>query len=124
MPCFVNFSNHPFAHWAEPQLGAARQYGEIQDFPFPSVDPALDENEVLILAEKYADEILRLAPAAVMCQGEFSLCFAVTQLLHTKGVMVLCACSERKVEEYVNDEGSVGKRVEFAFVRFRSYNII
>jgi len=118
----VNFSNHPSTQWAESQLVAARHYGEVRDLPFPAVDPALDENEVLLLAEQCANAILRLDPAAVMCQGEFSLCFMVTQLLQAKGVMVLCACSERKSEEYADDDGSMGKRVSFAFVRFRKYN--
>jgi len=119
----VNFSNHPSSHWSETQLAAAAHYGEVRDLPFPSVEPALDENEILLLAERCAGAILRLDPAAVMCQGEFSLCFAVTQLLQQKGVTVLCACSERKAEEYVNEDGSAGKRVEFSFVRFRRYSV-
>lgn len=122
MSCFVNFSNHPSSRWSEAQLAVAGCYGEVRDLSFPAVDPALGESEVLLLAEKCVNEILRLKPAAVMCQGEFSLCFAVTRLLQAKGVMVLCACSERKAEEYVNEEGSIGKKVEFTFVRFRQYS--
>jgi len=119
----VNFSNHPSTQWAESQLVAARHYGEVLDLPFPDVDPHWDERDVLRLAEQYANEVLRLHPVAVMCQGEFSLCVAVIQLLQAKGVMVLCACSERNAEAYMNDDGSMGKRVSFAFVRFRKYRL-
>jgi len=121
MACFVNFSNHPSEHWNSAQLAAAGQYGEVLDLPFPSVGPNFGERDVVCLAEHYAEEILLLRPVAVMCQGEFSLCFAVTQLLQSRRITVLCACSERKVEEYLNDDGRTEKRTEFTFVRFREY---
>ena len=110
MQCFVNFSNHPSTQWSDAQLAAARRFGKVLDLPFPSVPPTLDERSVLSLAEQYVDKILQLNPTAVMCQGEFSLCFAVTRLLQRKEVAVLCACSER-----------VENKSEFVFVRFRNY---
>jgi len=113
MTSFVNFSNHPSARWSESQLAEAMHYGEVRDIQFPAVAPSLDEREIICLAEQWANKILQMNPVAVMCQGEFSLCFAVTQLLQTKGIPVFCACSQR-----------AESKAEFAFVRFRKYTVV
>ena len=114
---FVNFTNHPSSMWEEAQTRAALAYGApILDLPFPKVDPMADETDLQILAEEKAAEILSLHPAAVLCQGEFGLCFSVIRRLQAAGVRVLHACSERNVHE----EGSV-KTVRFDFVKFRAY---
>lgn len=96
----VNCSNHPNEWWSEKQRReAVRQWGEITDVPFPNVDPYLTEAEVHQLAEQMKTEILALHPAAVMCQGEFTLCHALTSELLRKGVPVVAACSQRCVHE-------------------------
>ena len=114
---FVNFSNHPSSKWTQEQIRAALEYGDtIADMPFPAVKPSSSEEEIFDLAQKTAGEILAMEPSAVMCQGEFGLCFAVTQMLLSAGIVVLYACSERKVHEKENV-----KSIQFDFVRFRRF---
>ena len=114
---FINFTNHPSHLWEDAQTRASLEYGNsILDLPFPQVDPMADETELQTLAEEKATEILSLHPAAVLCQGEFGLCFSVIRRLQMAGVQVLYACSERKVRE----EGS-NKTVQFDFVKYRKY---
>ena len=113
---FINFSNHPHANWNENQLKQANEYGEIIDMMFPAVDPDLDEKQIDILAQEYVKEILKLDPAVVMCQGEFTLCYAVVNKLKQNNIKVVAACSQRKTVEINNQKIS-----EFNFVRFREY---
>ena len=114
---FINFSNHPSAEWNESQIAAALQYGDrIIDIPFPVVNPHMDEAGVHNLAGKLTEEILSMGPSAVMCQGEFGLSYAVIKRLLAMGIIVLYACSERKVIS----TGNV-KTVQFDFIQFRRY---
>lgn len=119
---FINFSNHPSVSWGKKQNDAASKYGQISELAFPMVNPYADEDEIKELAKKWANDILKALPEkeenAVMCQGEFSLCFAVTELLKSKGVRVVCACSERQTIDTVVDGKNV-KRAVFDFCRFR-----
>ena len=116
MKSFVNFSNHPSSQWTREQLDASESYGTVVDFPFPAVSPDADEKEISDLAQQCLQQILSLNPAAVMCQGEFTLCFQVVNLLKDNNIPVLAACSERKTIE------KNGFRLsEFRFVRYRYY---
>lgn len=114
---FVNFSNHPSSRWSKEQIAEALRYSRIVDVPFPEVDPKLDAGEVSRLAGEYAGTILEFGPAAVMCQGEMTLCFKVVEILKSKGVLVLAACSSKETTEDVVD----AKKSIFRFVRFREY---
>lgn len=113
---FINFTNHPASDWEEGQKREAEKYGEIRDLPFPAVDPRGDENYVTELVEHYVEEILRLQPSAVLCQGEFCLVYQVVKRLQEKEILVLAACSERiiKIEKQ-------RKEAVFVFRRFRRY---
>ena len=113
---FVNFTNHSSDTWEENQLEAARRYGPITDLPFPGVFPDAYEKDIEALGKKCCKQILELEPAAVLCQGEFSLTYFVAARLREKGVKVLTACSERRVVQKGNVKSSV-----FEFVRFREY---
>lgn len=113
---FVNFTNHSSDTWEERQLEEARKYGEIVDLPFPGVYSNADEQDIKQLGEKYCEEILKWKPAAVLCQGEFSLAFFIVARLRTKGIKVLTACSERRVVQRGNVKSSV-----FEFAGFREY---
>lgn len=114
---FINFSNHPSDLWSAAQTEAALTYAaRIVDLPFPQVDPMVDERAIDELAQSKTEEILSMNPSVVMCQGEFGLSFAVIQKLINAGIVVLYACSERKV--HVN--GNM-KSVQFDFVRFRRF---
>lgn len=114
---FVNFSNHITENWSSDQVEEAEKYGKIVYVPFPNVSPLCDENEVSKLANEYVERILETDPRAVMCQGEFTLCFKVVSLLKKKGIKVFAACSERKVVEEANGK----KTALFVFERFREY---
>lgn len=114
---FVNFSNHPSSTWDDAQISSALEYGgKIVDIPFPPVDPEAKREDIAELAEKMTDEILHLYPSAVMCQGEFGLCYSVIRRLRALGLTVLHACSVRNV----HTDGNV-KTIRFDFVQFREY---
>lgn len=113
---FVNFSNHPSEKWCDAQRKAAEEYGNIVDIAFPSVNPTLNKDGVRELAEQYTSIIVMHKPAAVLCQGEFTLCFAVINMLKEKSVPVFAACSKRIVEETAKGKISI-----FEFEQFREY---
>jgi len=92
----------------------------IIDLPFPAVPPQATEAEVMHIAKSVADDILVQEPAAVLCQGEFTLAFAIAGLLKRHGIPVLAACSERNVQEHIV-QGTAEKVVKFHFVQFRKY---
>lgn len=120
----INFSNHPSERWSAPQRAAAEEdYGEIIDIMFPAVDAGASGCEVLELAEQHCAMIEEFSPDAVLCQGEFSLSFALTALLLDRGIKVICACSERDVEEMVDENGDTVRKTVFRFVRFREYKL-
>ena len=121
MSLFINHTNHPSAKWGTEQLAAAKQYGEVQDQPFPAINPHLDEGEVYKLAEAAAEKIINLAPAAVLCQGEFTYTFKLVELLKEAGITALSACSERVSTETIEKDGSIRRESSFRFVRFRRY---
>lgn len=120
MKRFVNFSNHPSANWSKEQTEAAERYGEICDYPFPSISATADEEEIAALADITAEKIMAMNPEAVMCQGEFTLTYAVICRLVRQDVPVLAACSERQVRELPDGK----KEVVFRFEGFRKYNVL
>ncbi len=117
---FLNVSNHPSVNWAEEQLNAALQYGEIEDLPFPNVDELGDE----VCIEKMADDLFSQImekchgrECVVHLMGELTLTFAVLKKL--QAVHVECVASTTK---RIVTENSVGeKTVIFKFERFRKY---
>lgn len=113
---FINFSNHPSEQWGQKQRIASEKYGTIEDIPFPMVSAQASRGEVKALAHDYYEKIMVKHPMAVMCQGEFTLCFRVVKLLKQAGIPVLAACSERRVTE---KDGK--KIVEFEFQQYREY---
>lgn len=115
---FINFSNHPSACWSEEQRAAAFLIGErIVDVPFPAVDPFASKEEIDEKGRIYAERIAAMRPAAVMCQGEFTLSCRVIHLLQEQGIRVLAACTERDVKE------EDGKKISrFVFAQFREYS--
>lgn len=118
---FINCSNHRFENWSIEQKNAAEKWGEIVDYPFPAVDAEADETQVLLLAEETMREIMKMKPDAVMCQGEFTLTYALVQLLKKQGIVVLAACSERRTVEEKLPGGEIEKVSRFIFTRFREY---
>lgn len=118
---FVNFSNHPSSRWSPEQLSAAEAFGRVVDEPFPAVPAELDERGVALLADEAVLRIMAHHPSAVLCQGEFTLAFAVVERLKAEGVKVLAASSDRVIETEADENGETRKVSVFRFVRFRAY---
>lgn len=118
---FVNHTNHASSNWSDEQRSAAETFGEIVDVPFPEIPPQADESAVAELAAENLREILKLQPAAVLCQGEFNYTFALVSALRQKNIPVLAATSERVTTETTLPDGSSKKSSVFRFVRFRRY---
>lgn len=118
---FINCSNHPSEKWCGAQRQEAEKYGTIVDIPFPEVDPVCTTEQVQALAEQICEKIDPYNAAAVMCQGEFTLTYAIVSRLKKKGVIALAACSRRKTEETVKEDGSIQKKVIFDFEGFREF---
>lgn len=118
---FVNCSNHRSEYWGEKQRRAAEAWGEIVDYPFPNVEADSDEAWIEKTAQNVANELFAMHPDAVMCQGEFTLTYALVTKLKAEGINVVSACSNRKVTEHILEDGRVRKETEFQFVRYRQY---
>lgn len=127
---FINYSNHPSASWAEEQSAAAKSYGKIYDVAFPEVSVTASEKEIEKLAEEQLERLQKIAEehghdlnqTMIMCQGEFSLTYAVITRLKKKypDCKVVCAISKREVTEEQKDGCNV-KTVRFRFCGFREY---
>ena len=120
MKAFINFSGHPYAQWSQNQKDAAAVYGEVIDVPFPAVPADATSDDIKELSGLYVARISDMDPSAVMCQGEFTLAFAVAQGLMAQGITVMAACSERKTTEVVKS-GTTQKISVFEFIQFRNY---
>lgn len=119
---FINLSNHKSEGWSEEQSRAAEaEWGNIVDYPFPPVSPQMDGQAVREMALSIAEEIAEMKPDAVMCQGEFTLSYALINCLKNSGIKVVAACSERSVVENVDPDGSTRRASVFRFVQFREY---
>lgn len=121
----INFTNHPSRLWCESQrIATFEEFGAVTDVPFPAVDAAASEAEITALARDIVSYLIALKPTAVLCQGEFSLAFAVASGLMQHSVHVFCATSERRSLEHKLEDGSTEKQSVFEFVKFREYSFL
>ena len=118
---FINHTNHESEQWSAEQLAAAESLGKIIDLPFPEVPPNFTTEEVRQMVSKNVQEILKLSPAVVLCQGEFSYTVAMVEELKKNKIPVMAATSERIVSEVTEADGSTKRVSLFRFVRFRAY---
>jgi len=115
---FINISNHPSPKWGTEQTGAAVALaGDIRDIAFPNVSPSMSFNDIEGLAATLAEGVGR--GDCAMVSGEFSLTFALTRLLLSRGARVVVAATERRSVESTSADGTVTKTAIFAFVGFR-----
>ncbi len=122
MSVFINYTNHPSSFWSKEQLQAAEKYGDVIDITFPAVSPQANEMEIHDLITEQIEKLLTFNPAAVLCQGEFTLAFGIVSGLKKKGIKVLAACSSRQVLESIDAiDDQKQKMISFKFVRFREY---
>lgn len=121
---FINISNHPSNRWGKKQLEAAKALtndGLVGDIPFPTVSATASSSEVISMADSLYSDIMSKRPDAVMVAGEFTLTYTIIKLLMQHGVKVVAACSDRCVQEVVNEDGTTTKTVNFEFIQFREF---
>lgn len=118
---FINFSNHPFNQWSVKQLEAAHAYGELEEIPFPDVDPSWDEIQMAGIVEEFFKEIKRRSieyDVTVHIMGEMTFVYAMTRRL--KGEGITCVASTTGRNSVIITDG--GKTSFFEFVKFRKYD--
>lgn len=118
---FINCTNHSVANWGEKQKEEAGRWGEVVDYPFPIVKAQSDEEEIKNIADKVVNDIADKNPDIVLCQGEFTLTYAIVNQLKRRGIKVVAACSERRTNEQLLKDGITKKESYYEFVRFREY---
>lgn len=119
----INLSNHPFEEWDEKhQQAAFKEFGIVEDFAFPDVDPNSTTDEVCQLAVEYLSECMTKLettdgkPDAIHISGEPCFLFKFVTLAKAQGILCVCSTTRR----LVTNEGNVKTSV-FQFVKFRNY---
>ena len=121
----INLSNHPSSKWDETQLYEAnRQFGTVDDVPFPNIPPDWDTEEVKTLAREYFEKIKftekeKGEKPVIHITGELVFCFILIQMLLKGGYDCITSTTERIVTEVNNVKTTV-----FKFKRFRNYSLI
>jgi hypothetical protein len=125
---FLNCTNHPSCNWGEKQYSEASKYGEVVDFKFPDSDygysPECDENDVVKIALKVADDIEKLKPSCILLAGEWTLTYALVGELKSRGLKVVASCAHRDTKETKLEDGTLQKVSNFRFIRFREYTSV
>lgn len=113
----LNLSNHPSTLWPQNQTALAlEKYDQIQDLPFPHIDPQLSGYDLEQLAEEYEIKIRKINPTAVHLMGELTFTFRLVNRLKAIGINCIASTTSRNVIEKDGAKTSV-----FAFVGFREY---
>jgi len=144
----LNLSNHPKAKWDERQLAAAaREFGAVEDMPFPQIDPNASLDDVARIAHEYAekceqvlkarsDELNALSdpsgsgtesrttntPNAIHLMGEFTFTYQFVKEMEKRGILCVASTTERIVTEDTQDPTK--KTTIFRFVQFRPYFVL
>lgn len=117
----LNLSNHPTSTWQPNQLALAqKQYGEVQDLPFPQINPEATPSELNHLAAQYLQKIVPLQQQqdtfAVHVMGELTFTFLMVKKLQELGIPCVASTTLRKTKQEGNRKISI-----FQFVQFRPY---
>ena len=119
----INLSNHPYIYWGELQRREAlEQWGEVEDIPFPAIDPNLSREELLPIVDDYLGKCMACAirygdGTAFHIMGESVFCFHLINKLLAAGYRVVASAATRDAE-YMADGHKI---TMFNFVRFREY---
>ncbi len=117
---FFNISNHPISEWKEDQFEAAKQYGEIKEMPFPTIDPSCDQNHIDSLVNEYVNQLAELSlkdDLTVHVMGEMTFTYNLVARLKAMGIRCVASTTERHT--HLDADGN--KVSEFKFVQFREY---
>lgn len=113
----LNLSNHPSKFWPQNQSNLAlEKYSEIQDLPFPQIDPELKGYDLDQLVEEYELKIRKINPTAVHIMGEMTFSFRLINKLKSIGFHCLASTTNRVVTEKDGIKTST-----FEFITFRDY---
>jgi hypothetical protein len=121
----INLSNHPLNKWQNTQLQSAKNlFSDVIDYPFPSIPPNADAQQVELMAFNTAKDIISLIADypnqqnAVHIMGELNFTFAIVNILLKQNITCVASTTIRNVTELDNK-----KITEFSFVAFRHYKI-
>ena len=116
---FINLSNLHTNKWPEDRLAGAKELSEgsdIVNMAFPILKADASKEEVYEKAEEIAAKVIEKKPDYVFCQGEFSLCFRIVELLKKADIKAVTVCNERVIYEEHGRQMS-----EFKFIQFREF---
>ncbi|MBX2990250.1 MAG: CRISPR-associated protein [Bacteroidetes bacterium] len=121
----LNLSNHPLSKWSHEQREAAeKQFGTVEDIPFPQLDPAASLESIREIVQQYVwkceeriAENTTTESNAVHLMGEFTFTYLFVKEMEPRGILCVASTTERIVTE--NPDGS--KTTVFKFVQFRPY---
>ena len=116
----LNFTNHPFDSWDETQKQIAiNEYQSIIDYPFPEINPELDEIDLEQLVRKHLIKIINLKPDTVHIMGEMNFTFQMIYFLMQNNIPCVASTSVRMMEKKGNQIINT-----FKFERFRKYRFL
>lgn len=121
---FINLSNHPSSKWSSAQLESAfalTSDNHVMDIPFPAVPSTATTEDILTIADGLHHKVMANKPEAIMVAGEFTLAYTMIELCIRAGIKVVAACSERRTQEVVNEDGTTIKTTVFEFIQFREF---
>lgn len=116
---FINFSNLHTNKWQPDMLEKAMELspdGQVVNMAFPMVDPTVSSDDVAQIADIQVEKIMEKDPEYVFCQGDFSLCFKIVELLKSRGIKAVTSCNRRVIS---NQDGKTISG--FQFVQFREF---
>ena len=116
---FINLSNLHTNKWPEDRLNGAKEIaegGEIINMAFPILGADASKEEVYEKALQTVEKIVEKKPDVVFCQGEFSLCFRIVELLKEANIKTVTVCNERVIYKEHGREMS-----GFKFIQFREF---
>jgi len=122
----INFSNHSSSKWSKSQKEG---FEEIIDIKFPEIPTNATTLEVVENFVRPAyKEIKHLVNklrensfVGIMLQGEFTFSYLLFNMLKSDNDIwnIYIPCTERKVQEITNSDGTVTKSSIFEFVGWR-----
>ncbi len=119
----INLTHHPSAGWpAAMKIAAEYHYKQVQDWPFPAVDPLASTYAIKAQAQAIVLQILEFQlqikqELVILVMGEMTLTYQLVRLLKEEGITCVASATER-VAKMLPD----GKRIsEFHFKQFREY---
>lgn len=120
-PLFINLSNHPSSTWDEKQLAAAREYGEIVEFPFPAVPAEATTEKLEDIAQDLLEQVgvitKKNTNSTIHVMGEMNLTFSIVKKFQQSCYRCVASTTTRNTVD--NPDGT--KTSKFQFVQFREY---